>query len=1414
MRSSSQPPVTQSASNQFSKVLNERLSKQDQWQRNYKNLPLIRENSQDYRELCEGIIPQEEFFVTQLMDITEQFKGHHMTKMIRELKQDKAILQQKLEEYKTKLEQMEDKYRGVDEKMLKLTQDAEKLTQMNQNQKKLIDDYQKTNENISIKIREGVANMMSKSANTSPMNSPTLNTSDEQSQKINNGIKLGLSSLLSKKNPLDNVEEETKLEIIKEEDEAAQETPRAQKIVRNKTRTKSSAGNDALMRQTTEKKQVTIEEQKEQATSPLKTQQQSPQNQQKLLESKISELEEEIIQLQNEQRLHDKTVEDLRSKNLLLRKDLDEEYEQNGKLKVSQQEQTQAHRLMQDKWEKDMLELEENFNKRLREHQQIQNSNKDDVNQELIEQIQKQDIFYNDLFHHYQQLQNDWRSMENHIRGVNLNQSQIEQKYSLLLEQFQQVILEYSHDEVIHKSQQEQEEIYQKMLAQKDDQIRSLEEEDRRKDKLIEQLQVKIEENQKNQQQDIENLKLIKKQTEQMEGKFSKQIQERDTQIQSLQYQLLNQSRLNTSPGQLKDSESYQLQKKDKEIQELIKTKDLNQKLIIQLEKQLKDSEAKLNKLKSQSQEQSKRDIENLQKVSQQQLSELDELHKARQQDQRELQQLRQSNHQLEADIKAVMDQLEQQIQSKNQISQQQQDDYDEEQFNSDMQELDFYLNEMREVKSRIQLNCIETKAAILNQRLTNRQLEDFGIGSIQVQFKDSIKTTIIMLKDVIRQELEHLIVLNSQTIEIQEISQDQQSQLAIQQEQQKTAVKKQSPSKNHQALPVNQQTFNTQSNEDAIKELEEKIFNRLIRLVEDDSVQILSTDELLDQVTFNFQRLLQENNDLIKIQTLNNQNLDYENIANEYQQLVDENQSLREKVRVLQNELSLKIREMEIRMLDQQKSDRDQNMKLVEEVNEVQQKNKMLQDQITDILHKYQIIDQQYQNQFKENNQLQRMLESYQHQITASMASDKTPSIKDQKSKQSLERKHNTEENISKHDGQLGSSSIKLSSNNLQTNSTQYNNMISSTADRERYFSPSDKSSNNNMSIKNFDEKEDNELLRSKSTISKGTVQSKNNPHNNIVHQNYKNQAKTLAPSIHRYNYSQNNNNIIKAKSHKFNHREEENDKLNKLIDEYRKENEKCAMKIQDLQLKLHTTSNKFQAEKDKKESLIKSQISSKKSQNSFDLGSYKPAGSSLSYEQQFSDCSNQRAQVRDNYQKLQNPHQLHQLNTLQYLAYQDNQFPQSHGVTPSANNQKIQEQMVQQMGNSQRPVNSHFYSPRETINQPLNQPNAQQMSSLRHGFMANNMNPVIDQSYYGLSKKLQAYNNEQKSGPKHETRNSLSNQNSYEINNMKLGNGSNVNNNQLDDGISDRLQKRPSLGGSKSKKSSGYSNNKGLYY
>ena len=54
----------------------------------------------------------------------------------------------------------------------------------------------------------------------------------------------------------------------------------------------------------------------------------------------------------------------------------------------------------------------------------------------------------------------------------------------------------------------------------------------------------------------------------------------------------------------------------------------------------------------------------------------------------------------------------------------------------------------------------------------------------------------------------------------------------------------------------------------------------------------------------------------------------------------------------------------------------------------------------------------------------------------------------------------------------------------------------------------------------------------------------------------------------------------------------DEENDKLNSLIDEYRKENERCSVKIQELQDKLHQTSSKFYKEEPRYQRNLNNQL------------------------------------------------------------------------------------------------------------------------------------------------------------------------------------------------------------------------------
>ena len=70
-------------------------------------------------------------------------------------------------------------------------------------------------------------------------------------------------------------------------------------------------------------------------------------------------------------------------------------------------------------------------------------------------------------------LESDWKNMENYIRQLNAYQTHVEEKYALLLQEYQQRLLGSSvktteNDEVMSR---EQEETYMGMLRVKDEEI-------------------------------------------------------------------------------------------------------------------------------------------------------------------------------------------------------------------------------------------------------------------------------------------------------------------------------------------------------------------------------------------------------------------------------------------------------------------------------------------------------------------------------------------------------------------------------------------------------------------------------------------------------------------------------------------------------------------------------------------------------------------------------------------------------------------------------------------------------------------------------------------------------------------------------------------------------------------------------
>jgi uncharacterized protein (DUF3084 family) len=98
----------------------------------------------------------------------------------------------------------------------------------------------------------------------------------------------------------------------------------------------------------------------------------------------------------------------------------------------------------------------------------------------------------------YHLLEGDWKSMESYIRSLNEYQAHVEHKYALLLNEYQQVILNKdsleSDDERLSQNflNSEQEESYQKMLQIKDEELALLKEDKQKRDKVIETLNSRI----------------------------------------------------------------------------------------------------------------------------------------------------------------------------------------------------------------------------------------------------------------------------------------------------------------------------------------------------------------------------------------------------------------------------------------------------------------------------------------------------------------------------------------------------------------------------------------------------------------------------------------------------------------------------------------------------------------------------------------------------------------------------------------------------------------------------------------------------------------------------------------------------------------------------------------------------------
>ena len=83
-------------------ILVERFQKQQYWLSRFPELPLIKENAKTFKDLTEGLIPQEDFFIEKYEDISERFHAHFMTKQAKKLMAEKKELEKELEELRNR----------------------------------------------------------------------------------------------------------------------------------------------------------------------------------------------------------------------------------------------------------------------------------------------------------------------------------------------------------------------------------------------------------------------------------------------------------------------------------------------------------------------------------------------------------------------------------------------------------------------------------------------------------------------------------------------------------------------------------------------------------------------------------------------------------------------------------------------------------------------------------------------------------------------------------------------------------------------------------------------------------------------------------------------------------------------------------------------------------------------------------------------------------------------------------------------------------------------------------------------------------------------------------------------------------------------------------------------------------------
>eukprot|EP00347_Sterkiella_histriomuscorum_P003612 403363620 len=1048
MRSTSQQPGG-SRIPRFEDVLSERLVKQTELHRKFLDMPMIEDTSKTYKELCDGLIPQEDYFIDQLLDISAKFHGHYMTKMLKQVKAEKENLDKtKIEQtsqIKMLVEQVNLKHREFE----KVSEDLDQSQKQNRILQALADKYKQEledfkNQNFNIQFE-----MASNKSDHAAIIGDKLKDVYEKQLRV-------------------------KIEELAEKDRQLME--RQEEVV-------------AL--------QIELEFAK--------------QNQKNHKEEKKHNVDHEG--LDNTIKTQKTLIEELQR--LIASKDV----------MISQYH-------MRDQTTENTLTFQ-------------------------IEQESK----YKELVRQYSLLESDWKNMENYIRSLNEYQQHVETKYAQLLEEYQQILISKDEDSKNYLQSslsKEQDQHFKESLLLKDEEISLLRDDQSKKEQKIQMLNQKILSLQRVSEEN-EQLLQNNQQIQQYKIQYQQELTQKDEIIVELEGKL----------KKLQQSNQNNKSEKDREINELQKNRDLNQKIILSLEKQLKDIELKQNKNQktASDKEKLKKENDQLQKQIEQQMKllelkekEAEDFKNQKITDLKEMARMKNEVNTLKQDINI--------IQESAQVEQSNQNQDLEQEYN----ELEFYLNELKEVKERIFNSAVITKKAFNpftmsgssqhEYQMSPRDSEDFFINLRESQSTKSVKYVFQSIKEVIRKELEHLIVINQQVIDIQNFVQDKPNLLQTQ------SIQGISQTSVERAVMKLKTLFDNVSHQGSTADLRLDSNGNMIsnNQVSNDFDRMDDIEEIADHVVATYELMQEENRLLLKEREYYyEQNL--KKLVKENEDLRLETLKLKDQVMSLKSIESLKLQDLEKHLYDKQNQD---FLSLAEQNDQLFQKNNQL------------LLDQ---------NQLLQQIELYA-QLNQRL----------QEENQYMKRKSN----IKKGSGIVEDEPIQLNSKreNLRQKVASPDRIQSQERSATRQLGrPFSKRSYvpHNCSRNNLDELSNNRksarcgtntthspaprILSTRPVTSTFNSDLKSPLMNQNQHkqpQNYSSTASHKGMNNNKQNSSQNlqlgsSNPIYSSNRVSYRNPDEENDKLNTLIEDYRRENDRCTQKIQELQEKLHTTSRKL---------------------------------------------------------------------------------------------------------------------------------------------------------------------------------------------------------------------------------------------